>query len=212
MSVWKSHYDRRSVGQSVLVSDPHVGTATNFSHSLFDHFRQFLVCWCGGDLSGERTGLYFSVFARYRQRSVSQIWVPRDWWECFIVSIFETPPTWRARSLYLYPPRTGWPSYTPGHWVWGELFAELPLIWLGSHTWRLQYFFPAVGTCLSSRCLATAEGKETHDTGSTKNEATNNYFIASVAENVLKSDCFIRPLLGKYLLSADDSHLETGRH
>jgi hypothetical protein len=29
----------------------------------------------------------------------------------------ETPPTWRARFPYLYPPRTGWPSYTPGHWV-----------------------------------------------------------------------------------------------
>jgi hypothetical protein len=29
----------------------------------------------------------------------------------------ETPPTWRARFPYLYPPGTGWPSYTPGHWV-----------------------------------------------------------------------------------------------
>jgi hypothetical protein len=30
---------------------------------------------------------------------------------------FETPPTWRARSPYLYPPGTGWPSYTPKHFV-----------------------------------------------------------------------------------------------
>jgi hypothetical protein len=29
----------------------------------------------------------------------------------------ETPPTWRARFPYLYPPGTGWTSYTPGHWV-----------------------------------------------------------------------------------------------
>jgi hypothetical protein len=28
---------------------------------------------------------------------------------------FETPPTWRVRSLYLNPPETGWPSYTPRH-------------------------------------------------------------------------------------------------
>jgi hypothetical protein len=35
----------------------------------------------------------------------------------FTVS-FETPPSWRARSPYLYPPGTGWPSFTPGHWVW----------------------------------------------------------------------------------------------
>jgi hypothetical protein len=30
---------------------------------------------------------------------------------------FETPPTWRTRSPYLYPPGTGWPRYTPRHWV-----------------------------------------------------------------------------------------------
>jgi hypothetical protein len=30
---------------------------------------------------------------------------------------FETPPTWRARSPYLHPPGTRWPSYTPRHWV-----------------------------------------------------------------------------------------------
>jgi hypothetical protein len=30
---------------------------------------------------------------------------------------FEIPPTWRARSPYLCPPETGWPSYTLRHWV-----------------------------------------------------------------------------------------------
>jgi hypothetical protein len=30
---------------------------------------------------------------------------------------FETRPTWIARSPYLYPTRTGWPGYTPKHWV-----------------------------------------------------------------------------------------------
>jgi hypothetical protein len=27
------------------------------------------------------------------------------------------PPTWKNRSVYLDPPVTGWPSYTPEHWV-----------------------------------------------------------------------------------------------
>src|SRR5215470_11796672 len=27
------------------------------------------------------------------------------------------PPTWRTRPPSLYPPETGWPSYTPRHWV-----------------------------------------------------------------------------------------------
>jgi hypothetical protein len=34
----------------------------------------------------------------------------------FTVS-YEILQTWRARSPYLYPPGTGCPSYTPGHWV-----------------------------------------------------------------------------------------------
>jgi hypothetical protein len=29
---------------------------------------------------------------------------------------FETPPTWRTRSTYLYSSGTGWPCYTPKHW------------------------------------------------------------------------------------------------
>jgi hypothetical protein len=33
------------------------------------------------------------------------------------VPISETPPTCRTSSPYLYPLGTGWPSYTPGHWV-----------------------------------------------------------------------------------------------
>jgi hypothetical protein len=33
-SKWKSHYNRQSVGQSVLVSGTHLGPSTNFSFSL----------------------------------------------------------------------------------------------------------------------------------------------------------------------------------
>jgi hypothetical protein len=38
------YYDRRAVGQSVLVSGTHLGSATNF-HSLII-FRQLRICWC----------------------------------------------------------------------------------------------------------------------------------------------------------------------
>jgi hypothetical protein len=41
---------------------------------------------------------------------------PAELMTIFTVSS-ETLPAWRARSPYLYPPGTGWPSYTPGHWV-----------------------------------------------------------------------------------------------
>jgi hypothetical protein len=35
----------------------------------------------------------------------------------YLTVSFETTPTWRARFPYLFPSGTGWPSYTPGHWV-----------------------------------------------------------------------------------------------
>jgi hypothetical protein len=34
-----------------------------------------------------------------------------------LLSQIRDSPTWRARCPYLYPPGTGWPSYTPRHWV-----------------------------------------------------------------------------------------------
>jgi hypothetical protein len=30
---------------------------------------------------------------------------------------FETPPIWRTSSQYLYPPGTGWLSYSLRHWI-----------------------------------------------------------------------------------------------
>jgi hypothetical protein len=42
---------------------------------------------------------------------------------------FETPPTWRARSPYLYPPGTGWPGYTPRHWFPFRRLLRLAGLW-----------------------------------------------------------------------------------
>jgi hypothetical protein len=105
-------YDRRSVGQSVLVSGAHLGPATNSLFSLKFSLKQFRVC-------------YFVAPSLTRGRICNLLLllvlasaVPRDSRPYFIVPILDTPPTWRARSPYLYPPGTGWASYTPGHWVY----------------------------------------------------------------------------------------------
>jgi hypothetical protein len=50
------------------------------------------------------------------------MWEPRPLTPLYVMTTFyclrfETPPTWRTRSAYLYPTGTGWPSYTPRHWV-----------------------------------------------------------------------------------------------
>jgi hypothetical protein len=68
-------------------------------------------------------GLSFTIAAGPRQRSHSQVRVPRDSRPHFTVSDSRLPSTWRARSSYLYSPGTGWPSYTPRHCV---LFSSPP--------------------------------------------------------------------------------------
>jgi hypothetical protein len=70
-----------------------------------------LLIW--GALSDKRTGLPFTIAGGPRKRSHSWVRVPLFYCRLRI----ETPPTWWARSLYLYPPGTCWPSYNPRQWV-----------------------------------------------------------------------------------------------
>jgi hypothetical protein len=70
-----------------------------------------------------------SVFYNYcclRQQSFSGP-SPAGLMTTFYCLRFETPPTWRTRSLYLYPPGIGWPGYTPRHWVYSLTAAPLKL-------------------------------------------------------------------------------------
>jgi hypothetical protein len=106
----KSHYDRQSVGQSVLCQAP-IWDRDQFFFLLEIFFGQLRVCYFAAASLTRGPGcnlLLLLIFARA---------VPRDSRPYFTVPILETPPTWRARSLYLYLPGTGWPSYTPGHCV-----------------------------------------------------------------------------------------------
>jgi hypothetical protein len=106
-------YDRRSFGQSVLVSGSHLESMT----SIF-FYLTIAGFFMWDTLSDERTRLQFTctVASGPCQSSHSWVEVPQNSRPYFTVSS-ETSPTWRARSPYLYPPGTGWPSYTPGHWV-----------------------------------------------------------------------------------------------
>jgi hypothetical protein len=94
--------DWRSVGQSALVSGFHLEPMTSFCFLSDD-------CWIldvGHPLwreDGSVIYLYNCFWALPEQSLLGRS--PAD------------SPTWRARSSYLYPPGTGWPSYTSGHWV-----------------------------------------------------------------------------------------------
>jgi hypothetical protein len=64
-----------------------------------------------------------------------------------------TPTTWWARFPYLYPPGTGWPSYTPGHWV--PFTSSLKTRFLGLTGLRWRYSNPSptlrAGPCIAFR-------------------------------------------------------------
>jgi hypothetical protein len=91
-SVSQLYYDRRSVGQSLLVSRP-----------------DFYCVW----------PLRFFDMGRPLWREDGSVFyiVQCTIYNTFYCLRFETAPTWGTRSLYLYPPGTGWPGYTPRHWV-----------------------------------------------------------------------------------------------
>jgi hypothetical protein len=97
----KLNCDRQSVGQSVLVSGAHLGPATNFSFSL-----KFSLDIC-------EFVIYCTIVSGLCQSNHSWVEIFQNSRPYFTVS-FQTLPTWRARSPYLYSLGTGWPSYTPG--------------------------------------------------------------------------------------------------
>jgi hypothetical protein len=85
---FKLYYDRRSVGQSVLVSGTPFGPATNFSS-----FLELVL-----------DGFWFNYVGCLLWREIRSVVLNSVQ---FIDSIFETPPTWRVMFLYLFPQEQG---------------------------------------------------------------------------------------------------------
>jgi hypothetical protein len=112
MSKSKLCYDRWSVGQSVLVSSTHLGLTTRF---LFLS-RQLRVCGCGAlSLTRERVcrlqlllGLASAVIL------VSESRRTRDH---ILLSQIRDSPNLEGQVPEFVSPGTGWPGYTPRHWV-----------------------------------------------------------------------------------------------
>jgi hypothetical protein len=88
LSQVKLYYDRRSVGEPVMVSGTLFGPATNFSSFL----ELFIDSY------------WFNNVGRLLWREVGFVVLS---WAYFIDSVFETPPTWKVMLLYLFPPGTG---------------------------------------------------------------------------------------------------------
>jgi hypothetical protein len=83
-------------------------------------------------LSEERTSLSFVHNCCWPSpvQSFSN-WSPTGLMTIFYFLKFEIPPTWRARSPYLYPPGTWWPSYIPKQCIPFYCF-----LWIAEIQWR----------------------------------------------------------------------------
>jgi hypothetical protein len=97
---------RPTVSRSVRLGVRHTSrTRDQFFFLLEIFFRQLRVC-------------YFSAPSLTRGRVCNLLLlasaVPWDSSPYFIVPILETPPTWRARSPYLYPQEQGGPDIPQG--------------------------------------------------------------------------------------------------
>jgi hypothetical protein len=96
----KLYYDRQSVGT-------HLGPATNFFLSLFDYFSDsFGFVDVGRPLWREVGSVVYSFCRASPAQPFSDL-SPTGLMSIFYCLYFETPSTWRARFLYLYPPGTG---------------------------------------------------------------------------------------------------------
>jgi hypothetical protein len=98
--------DRRSIGQSVLVSSTHLGLTTRFL--LLPDSCGFVDV--GRPLWRENGSSVYNCCWSSPAQSFSGSESP-------LLSQFRDSLTWRARSPYLYPPWTGWLNYIPRHWV-----------------------------------------------------------------------------------------------
>jgi hypothetical protein len=110
---------RQTVNQSVRLGVRHPsGIRDQFPFLLEIFFRQLRVSYFVAPslTRGRVCNLLLLLVLASVVPSPARVWVPRDS-PYFIVPILEIFPTWRARSPYLYPPGTGWPRYTPGHWL-----------------------------------------------------------------------------------------------
>jgi hypothetical protein len=122
---------RPTVSRSVRLGVRRPSGKRNQFYFLFEiSFRQLQVCYfIAPSLTRRRVcNLLYNCFWALPEQSLLGR-SPAELTAIFTVS-FETPPTWRTRFPYLYPPGTGWPSYTSGHRVLLSFFPED-----GADTW-----------------------------------------------------------------------------
>jgi hypothetical protein len=145
-------------------------------------FRVLWVCWCGEPSLTRGRGCRLQLLLVLAS-AVIFVSGSRGTHDHILLSQVRDSPNLEGRIPVFPSPETGWPSYTPRHWVpfrrllrlaglrWRystppasgvfreDLLPNFPFIRHGPHRKRrLQHFFVAVETCLPIRCRATVGG------------------------------------------------------
>jgi hypothetical protein len=106
--VWIWHILRPTVTRPVCLGiNPLLGLMTRF----FNTVRDLRVCWYGApSLTRGRVCLLQLLLSSPAQLFLGPS--PAGLMTTLYCLRFDTPPTWRTRSLYFYPPGTEWPGYS----------------------------------------------------------------------------------------------------
>jgi hypothetical protein len=107
---WSSSCGRQSVDQWVWVSGLLLEPLTRFYLALLSSSDNYVVLLSMRPLWRENGSVIYCWIASGPCQS-HHTWaeVPQNS-RPYLTLSFETPPTWRAKFPYLYPPGTGWPS------------------------------------------------------------------------------------------------------
>jgi hypothetical protein len=81
---------------------------------IFVTGRQLHVCWCGAPSPTRGWVCHLQLLLALASMIILG---SESRGTLHHILLSQTPPTYGTRMPYLYPPSTGWPSYTPRHWI-----------------------------------------------------------------------------------------------
>jgi hypothetical protein len=102
--------------RSYVMTNGQLASLSWFQARICGLWSNFCYCQTCGSLWWEDRSVVYNCFWPSPAQP-SLVPSPAGFMTTFYCLRFETSPTWRPRSLYLYTRGTGWSSYIPRHWI-----------------------------------------------------------------------------------------------
>jgi hypothetical protein len=105
---------RLTVGRPVCLGGGHtIGSMTRFSFSVW----QSRVSWCGWSFWREDEPVFHSYNCFWNPTKAVTLGSKSCRTQTIFYCLIWDSPNLEGQVLVLYSPGTGWPNYTPGHWI-----------------------------------------------------------------------------------------------